>query len=306
MKCPQCGYQNKPDANSCNLCQGVLKKVPRAPEKEKAKGASGSAGQPTPASLPRALVTPATPAAPVVEPAATPGAEPVGKKHYLLRAGAPPILLEDGKTFTFGRQPTCSLPIPSSRVSRLHAEIRWENEKPIVADKNSSNGTFVGGRPVKDHALADGDELEIGPFHCTYRFYDPSAAAAPAADAAMEGTNTIAFKGDLFAGRIGEGGITEVLQTLEFNAKTGTLDVAWREGIASITVDKGIPLCAKAGEHQDEDAIFYLLSLKEGRYTFSPEMAGAEKRMKLSIGGILLEAARRQDEVANSGERPAP
>jgi hypothetical protein len=266
VKCPQCGYQNKPDAISCNLCRAVLKK-----ERAESKVVDGK---------------PAT---------GRKGAAPPRKTHQLVRAGAPPIELEPGKLFTIGRQPTCSLAVPSNRVSRLHAEIKWEGDLPIIVDKGSSNGTFVGGKQIKEHALATGDELEIGPFHCVYRFEDPDVYSSREGDP-NEGTATIVAMKDFLSGQISESGILEMLQGFEFNRKTGTLEIFGKDLRGWLTIVDGVPYAAEAETAKDEDAVYAILGVTSGRFTFLPQVKTQERRMKLTITAILLEAGRRTDE----------
>lgn len=266
MKCPKCGYVNRADAEICGLCKSV--------RFIKAGGSSPAAA---------AVV-----------------AQPAVKKHLLVRVGAPPIELEPGKDFTFGRAPTCSFSIPSPRVSREHAVISWPDGKPFLTDKGSSNGTFVGGkRIVKGHELVTGDELEVGPFSCIYRFDEPNKKSTGDLPGDMQ---TIADSGDLLSGAISEAGLAEVLQGLEFNTKTGTLAVFSRQGDGWLAVDKGMPMAAEAdGGRVDDEAVIFLLLLKQGRFTFSPECKEKTRRIKPTITGLLLEWGRRADEQSSQG-----
>jgi pSer/pThr/pTyr-binding forkhead associated (FHA) protein len=50
-------------------------------------------------------------------------------------------------------------------VSRLHAAIRREDDKLLLVDLNSSNGTYLNGKqmiPNQPHILRDGDEIRFG------------------------------------------------------------------------------------------------------------------------------------------------
>lgn len=217
---------------------------------------------------------------------------PTGPRHFLAPAGAPPLFLTPGKLFTIGRAPECSFSVPSKRVSRLHAEISWVSDKPLITDKDSSNGVFVNGARIKSVALQPGDELEIGPFLCVYRFGDPSAVKADSAEV----SKTMADKGDVLGGQITEVGLTEVLQGLEFNAKTGTLNVFSREVSGWLTILSGSPGASEANEKRDEEAILELLLLKQGRFTFTSELRTPEKRIKATVTALLLEWGRRADE----------
>ena len=61
-----------------------------------------------------------------------------------------------------GRDPSASLILPVTAVSRRHAEIRREGGGYRVRDLGSRNGTLLNGRPVTDAELEPLDELRIG------------------------------------------------------------------------------------------------------------------------------------------------
>ncbi|QDV29127.1 Sensor protein ZraS [Planctopirus ephydatiae] len=49
-----------------------------------------------------------------------------------------------------------------TEVSRTHAAIERDGEKFVLKDRNSSNGTFVNGSPIKSRILKPGDQIQIG------------------------------------------------------------------------------------------------------------------------------------------------
>ena len=65
-----------------------------------------------------------------------------------------------------GRDPSaCNLVIADASVSRSHARLRYRGDGLIVEDLDSTNGTFVNGRPLTagvDAGVASGDRLRIG------------------------------------------------------------------------------------------------------------------------------------------------
>jgi predicted component of type VI protein secretion system len=78
------------------------------------------------------------------------------------RSATTALKLTDGET-SVGRHNACTIRIKSSQVSRRHCEISQKNDKLVVRDLNSSNGTIVNGKRIKDVSiLQDGDELTIG------------------------------------------------------------------------------------------------------------------------------------------------
>src|SRR3984893_12279229 len=76
----------------------------------------------------------------------------------------------------FGRDASCDVVIPSSEVSRRHAEIVAGDNGYVVTDM-STNGLFVNGNRVEGmQILGRGDTLRIG--NEDFRFYADVAAAA--------------------------------------------------------------------------------------------------------------------------------
>ena len=62
-----------------------------------------------------------------------------------------------------GRSPTADLRLDDPSVSRRHALIVAEPDKPLrVLDDRSLNGVFLNGETVEWGPLHDGDELAIG------------------------------------------------------------------------------------------------------------------------------------------------
>ena len=61
---------------------------------------------------------------------------------------------------TFGRGES-DIVIADRSVSRLHAEIRQEADGYVIADRGSSNGTWVNGAAITSHRLRPGDEIMI-------------------------------------------------------------------------------------------------------------------------------------------------
>lgn len=63
---------------------------------------------------------------------------------------------------TIGRHPSCYIVLPDRRVSRFHARITRQEQRYVLEDLGSKNGTFVNGEPVQDPwILKDGDEISI-------------------------------------------------------------------------------------------------------------------------------------------------
>ena len=69
----------------------------------------------------------------------------------------------DKPLLTVGRLADNDVQVPSQRVSRLHARIRWENGAWLIEDADSLNGIVYQGKRVDRHALARGDQIFLAP-----------------------------------------------------------------------------------------------------------------------------------------------
>lgn len=77
-----------------------------------------------------------------------------------------------------GRDPGADLTLVDDRVSRFHAELRWENGQPWLIDLSSLNGTRINRLAVVGRSLLrDHDLLEFGSHH--FRFAMPGELDSP-------------------------------------------------------------------------------------------------------------------------------
>jgi hypothetical protein len=61
-----------------------------------------------------------------------------------------------------------ALVVGDPTVSRYHAEIRFEDDRLLVRDLGSTNGTFIDGVRVKEGFLKAGNVLRLGPPTCAW------------------------------------------------------------------------------------------------------------------------------------------
>lgn len=62
---------------------------------------------------------------------------------------------------SIGRSPSNDLVLKTPKVSRQHAAINKYKDQYLIIDLKSSNGVFINGRKVEEHALQEGDEVSI-------------------------------------------------------------------------------------------------------------------------------------------------
>lgn len=72
------------------------------------------------------------------------------------------VSVRPGEVLSIGRSGESDLQLLGLGVSRFHCVVEDHGGELVIADLNSSNGTFVNGQRVKRQPLREGDEIEIG------------------------------------------------------------------------------------------------------------------------------------------------
>ena len=76
------------------------------------------------------------------------------------------LSITDGASI--GRLPESTIHLNNAKVSRTHANIRYDADGYVITDNGSTNGTRVNGVPITNHRLRDGDVIEIGEVHMRF------------------------------------------------------------------------------------------------------------------------------------------
>lgn len=246
-----------------------------------------------------------------------PGRRPERKRGAAGKAGAdpnrwwiccdplPPIPLDPSSaTITLGRSPAADVVLPHSQVSRVHGKIKVLGPGFYrYEDNGSSNGSILNGEKADKARLQVGDVLTLGPYEIEIHSHETLEKRQKARpnEEELEGDHTRVVENTpqaAMTGRLNEVPITEILQGLEFNRKTGTLQIQSKAGKGRLTVAEGHPIQAKFAELHHDEALIAIALLSEGSFQFSASVEPAEPMFRATITGCLLEATRRQDEGA--------
>src|SRR5215216_4612561 len=74
---------------------------------------------------------------------------------------------------TLGRSDSCAVVIALPVISRLHARIELQNDRYVLFDAGSANGTFVNGTRIEHgHLLRTNDQIWLGAEIATLQFFD--------------------------------------------------------------------------------------------------------------------------------------
>src|SRR3954454_21716144 len=147
MVCGRCGHRNEAAARFCSSC-----------------GANLSSGDET------------TLSHPAFDEHAEEDLEPVpdlpagaGQLEVARGPNAGSTYLVAAPSVSVGPHPESDVFLDDITVSRRHSVIQRTDDGFAIRDVDSLNGTYVNRRRVEEADLHDGDEVQIGRFHLTFR-----------------------------------------------------------------------------------------------------------------------------------------
>jgi hypothetical protein len=208
--------------------------------------------------------------------------------YWLLCDPLTPFKLDKAQ-MVLGRD-DCEIKLPHKTVSRKHAVIKQLTEnRYVICDLASSNGTFVNGKRVTRHILKLGDEIQVG----NYKLH--------LSDSSKEFSDKTDFftasKQFSVVGQIEKTSLIEILQSIEFHKKTGQLMVKHEKyGDGKLIFGMGRPIAANFRNLSGVFAILEMLSLKEGFFMTTNEAEPTEAVIEQSFTTILLNFLKVTDE----------
>lgn len=326
IQCPECKFANRYGEPRCLMCKADLPTPPgqksTGPPSERRPRRAPPSGPPNPSrtnALQRGKVRPPGPPRRPPRPK-TRRVQPRPNTQNLEQTlcwlccdPLPPIPLGPQPQITVGRSDKCDLVLPHKEVSRVHGliKVRFGSNLIVYEDEGSSNGSYLNGKRVPSTILKVGDTLTIGPYELDLRSNETMTRRDPedaATTNSLELTSVARVKPSAaMTGLLQEVPMTEVLQGIEFNKKTGTLSVIGPNKVSGeLVFGGGQPLFATFGELHDDEAVLEMIALREGRFTLSAELEPGERTMNTTLTGLLLEASRRIDEAEGAAGADEP
>ena len=93
-------------------------------------------------------------------------------------------------------------------------------------------------------------------------------------------------------GNLGDIRLSEVIHSLVHEQRSGVLKISGRYGNGKIILNHGDIDDATAGNRRAEEAVYYLMTLQEGRFYLKPSEVTAPKHLiRISAPGLLIRAA---------------
>src|SRR5215218_8375702 len=105
------------------------------------------------------------------------------------------------EALSVGRDSTNVARLADSLLSRRHCRIERAGDRLVLTDLESLNGTFVNGRPVREHALAHGDRVAVGESCFVFLSEESEPTPGPSnpvtlSDRDMQAHSTVRLKAD--------------------------------------------------------------------------------------------------------------
>lgn len=253
-----------------------------------------------PIATPAWMTAPAPPAPPV--PPAPPAPPPptrvpldAGKAvAWLVCDPLPPVPVGSQPFITIGRTDECDLVLAHASVSRCHAVLRIVGDTLLFEDR-STYGSYVNGERQVHVTVKPGDVLTIGPFEVRVVAREAVASASRDMNETRPLGTAVLPSADAMTGRLEKQPLAEVLQTIEFNRKSGTLDLVAGEKKGVLVVYEGMPIHADFAGVEGEEAVFQMVALTGGYYAFRTKIEPGEQTISKTMTALLLEASRRID-----------
>jgi len=114
----------------------------------------------------------------------------------------------------------------------------------------------------------------------------------------MEAAQELKSEAKEIEGTLSQLPISDLLQVLALNKRSGRLNVARAGEAGELYVGDGRPLNARVGAVEGDKALFRLLSWTEGTFSFVPGVPTANVRIQRGMEDALIEGMRQADEVA--------
>ncbi len=99
------------------------------------------------------------------------------------------------------------------------------------------------------------------------------------------------------AGKLGTVSLSNLIQLLEMDAKTGILHIRSSKGTGDISFSKGKVVAASMGALKGVTAVYRLVYLQEGEFEFENLETVSEHQITTNNQNLLLDAARHKDEL---------
>lgn len=207
-----------------------------------------------------------------------------------------------GREVVVGRSGDLDMVLAEEMVSRRHALILPDQNRLLIQDLGSTNGTFVNGQKVSEAYLREGDTILIGTSILKLVPYQDRGMSdqeikrellAASARRASQAQSAL-------SGNIEEIPLVDLLQMFSTSKKSGVLTIKG-PGLGKIYLREGQIYFASIDDNMESGplkSMYRLLTWKRGTFELGPPSRQEfPEEIEGSTEGILMEGLRQMDEL---------
>ncbi len=142
------------------------------------------------------------------------------------------------------------------------------------------------------------DQVRVGTFLRKPFNQDEVLARVEQVFRKVEAARAVSGEGRELEGNLAQIPLSDLLQILAVNRKSGSLSVEREGARGEIALAEGRVAQARVGGAAGEKAVYRLLSWREGQFAFLPGPPPAERQLDRKLDELLLEGLRQSDEAA--------
>jgi len=226
------------------------------------------------------------------------------------------------KSISIGRSPEADVTLDDPAASRKHVEIVFRAGCHMVIDQ-STNGTYVNGEIVTEHALQPGDEIQVGDTSLTYiaRGAGQEASASAVSGASEQGVSpmlivvgiaavgilmAVVFYGDRGTSDGGQKASNAGAATRSTTAAAEELGAEPTAGVAPRVVVEGAKRMLADARLRPHFVPQVIRALRRAKFALGKGPAGADQqKLAEQIDTLSKRALELQDELSKTFQRRA-
>ena len=223
--------------------------------------------------------------------------------------------LEEGREYVVGRSSECDMVLVEDMISRAHATFVVQNDKVILRDNGSTNGSFVNGERISEQVLNENDRVLLGTSIIKLLrggeqqdFLGKAADQVRNEDVAETARQQVpagrarTTVSGMMSGLLEEVPLPDLLQLFSTSRKTGVLRVQGQRE-ARVYLREGRAMFAEFTDTpglDPEKVAYRIMAWTEGMFVLEPwEDREFPSEISMSTEGMMMEAMRILDELEN-------
>ncbi|MBL9038704.1 MAG: FHA domain-containing protein [Archangium sp.] len=215
--------------------------------------------------------------------------------------------LKPDKPLIIGRSSELDMVLVEDMVSRKHAKISWQGDKPTIEDLGSTNGTFVNGEKIqKPFRIKEGDRILIGTSILKLVVQGANAPDLSESQIKQQLENVAAVQSQravktAMTGKLEEVPLPDLLQLFHTSKKNGVLVVNNGGQEARVYLRQGRVYYSVINDNHElgpQKSFNRIVSWEVGEFELRPpDEQEFMVEMDTSTEGLLMDALRQLDEM---------